>query len=552
LRDWAQIGLFVTLILIFTPLVGGVMVRIFEGRPPFFLRPFRWLETLSQRVSGIDASEEMDWRQYTAALLIFNAVGFLLLLMMQLFQGFLPMNPQHLPGVPFWLAFNTATSFTTNTNWQAYAGETTLSYFVQMAGLTVHNFVSAATGMCALLAMVRGFTRSSTRLLGNFWVDLIRGIVYLLLPVSFVAALFLISQGVIQTFAPYVQAVTLEGVKQVIPLGPVASQIAIKQLGSNGGGFFNANSAHPFENPTPLTNLIEMLFIILIPAAITYWYGRTVKSRKHGWLLFGVMFLIWFSGFLVSLGSEGHLMEGKEQRFGVVLSLLWSTMTTVVSNGSVNAMHSSLTPLAGGVALFNILLGEIVYGGIGVGMAGMLLFVLLTVFLAGLMVGRTPEYLGKKVEAREMKWVILAILTLGAAILAGTSLALRVPSALASLSHKGPHGFSEMFYAYASTVGNNGSAFAGLNANTDFFNITLGIAMWIGRLAVVIPCIAIGGLMAQKSKVPASSGTFRTDNLLFAILLLGVILIVGGLTFFPGLLLGPGVEHLIGLQGRAF
>ncbi len=552
MRDWAQIGIYVALLFAFAPLLGLMQAKIFTGEVPLLLRPFRWLERLSYRLSGIDPAIEMTWWQYVKALLAFNVVGFLVLLFLQLFQSRLPLNPQQLPDVPFWLAFNTATSFMTNTNWQAYAGESTLSYFVQMAGLTVQNFVSAATGMCALLAMTRGITRVSTSTLGNFWADLVRGVVYLLLPLSILMAVFLIGQGVVQTFTPYVEAVTLEGVKELLPLGPAASQIAIKQLGTNGGGFFGVNSAHPFENPTPLSNLIEMLAILMIPLATVFMYGRLTGARKHARVIVAVMFLLWFAGLVVSLYSEGSLLEGKEQRFGVVNSLIWSTATTAASNGSVNAMHSSLSPLSGGVALLNILLGEVVFGGVGVGLAGMLLFVLLTVFLAGLMVGRTPEYLGKKIEAREMKWVILSVLILGGTILLGFSLALIEPAALTSLSHRGPHGFSEVFYAFASAVGNNGSAFGGLNANTDFFNVALGLCMWIGRFAVIIPCIAIGGSLARKGRVPSSQGTFQTDGPLFAILLLGVILIVGGLTFFPGLLLGPGVEHFLWMQGRVF
>jgi len=503
----------------------------------------------------------MNWRQYIGALLAFNALGFVVVFLLQIAQSGLPLNPQRLVGVPWVLAFNTAVSFMTNTNWQAYAGETTLSYLTQMLGLTVQNFLSAATGIAVFLSLARGIARKTSENIGNFWVDIVRSVIYVLLPLSIVLSLALVSQGVIQTFSGSVKVTTLEGGKQTIPLGPVASQIAIKQLGTNGGGFFNANSTHPFENPTPLSNFLEMLSILLIPAALTYTYGIMVKNKRHGWIIFSVMFFLWLAGLALSLYAEYRgnpllenmvSMEGKETRFGVVNSILWSTSTTAASNGSVNAMHSSLSPLAGGVAMLNMMLGEIVFGGIGSGVYGMLLFVLLTVFIAGLMVGRTPEYLGKKIEAREIQMTIVGILAPSAVILVGAGVAAVLPAGLSSLANKGPHGLSEILYAFTSAAANNGSAFAGLNANTSFYNLALGIAMLIGRFAVIIPCLVIAGSLAAKKVTPSSAGTFTTDNLTFAVLLVAVIMIVGALTFFPVLALGPIIEHLLMLGGRVF
>lgn len=491
----------------------------------------------------------------------FISIWSVLFFLLQLLQGWLPLNPQGFLGVEPALAFNTAVSFVTNTNWQAYGGENTMSYLTQMTGLSVQNFVSAATGNSVLLALIRGISRTSTETIGNFWVDLTRTIVYLLLPFCIIFALFLVSQGVIQNVHSYVEAKTLADEIQNIPMGPVASQIAIKQLGTNGGGFFNANSAHPFENPTPLSNFLETFAILCIPAAATYMYGLLIKSRKQGWVIFSVMFILWLGGLAIALTSEytsnpvlnvNPVLEGKETRFGITNSVLWAVTTTGTSNGSVDSMHSSLSPLAGGTAMFNIMIGEVVFGGVGVGLCGMLMFVLLTVFLAGLMVGRTPEYLGKKIEKTEMQWVMLAILTPCALILLGAGIASILPIALESLANTGPHGLSEILYAFSSAAGNNGSAFAGLNANTYFYNIVLGIVMILARLAILVPSLAIAGNLAQKSIMAPSLGTFATDKLLFGVLLFSVIFIVAALTFFPALSLGPIIEQILMLRGQAF
>lgn len=559
--ELVQIILFLVILVLCVPLLGGYMARVFAGgRTPLtpLLRP---LETFIYRLAGIRPDEEMRWNEYAVALLAFNGLGLIVLFLLLIFQNHLPLNPQSLPGVPPALAFNTAVSFTTNTNWQSYAGETTLSYFTQMAGLGVQNFLSAATGVAVFLALTRGLIRKSASTLGNFWADLVRSIVYVLLPLAILFALVLVGQGVVQTFTPYVPAQTLTGIQQVIPLGPAASQIAIKQLGTNGGGFFNANSAHPFENPTPLTNFLEMLAILLIPAALTYSYGVMAGSRRQGWAIFAAMLLLFLLGLTVSLSAEyagnpvlqtTQMMEGKETRFGIANSMLWMTATTSASNGSVNAMHSSLSPLAGLVAIVNIMLGEVIFGGAGAGMYGMLMFVILTVFIAGLMVGRSPEYLGKKIESREIQMAILTILAPSAAILLFAAAASAIPAGVSSLANRGPHGLTEILYAFSSAAGNNGSAFAGLNANTDFYNITLGIGMLVGRFAVILPALAIGGSMAGKKITPVSAGTFPTDDALFIALLVAVVLIVGALTFLPALALGPLAEHFLMLAGRTF
>jgi K+-transporting ATPase ATPase A chain len=449
----------------------------------------------------------------------------------------------------------------TNTNWQSYSGETTLGYLVQMFGLTVQNFMSAATGIAILVAVMKGLTNKTSETLGNFWVDLTRSVIYVLLPLSIILAVLLIGQGVVQTLSPYVKATTMQGTEQIIPLGPAASQIAIKQLGTNGGGFFNTNSSHPFENPTPFSNLLEMLAILIIPASLTFTYGRFAGSSRQGWALFTVMFIFFAAGLIASLFSEyGHnnvlglsgIMEGKETRFGITNSVLWSVVTTDASNGSVNAMHDSLSPLSGMVCMFNMMLGEVIFGGVGAGLYGMVIFVILTVFIAGLMVGRTPEYLGKKIEAFEVKMAIIAVLAPSMVILAFSAWACLSVPGTASLNNAGPHGLSEILYAFSSAAGNNGSAFAGLNANTVFYNLTLGLGMLIGRFGVIIPVIAIAGTMARKKITPLSSGTFRTDNWLFVVLLTGVIVIIGGLTFFPALALGPIIEHLLMNLGAGY
>lgn len=558
---WIQLLFFTGLFICLTPILGRYMANVFTGKATFAYRTLGWLENLCYRIGGTNPKEEMSWIEYGKALLVFNFLGFITLFFLQLLQGYLPLNPQNLGATSWPLAYNTAMSFTTNTNWQSYAGETTLSYLTQMLGLTSHNFLSAATGMAALLTLTRGLIRKTVDTIGNFWVDLVRMVVYILLPLSIIMAVVLVEEGVIQTFSPYIEVTTLENAKQTIPLGPVASQIAIKQLGTNGGGFFNTNSSHPFENPTAFSNLLEMLTLVLIPAASVYTFGIMIGSKKHAWLLFFAMFVLWAGGILISFSSQ-HLynpvidvypiLEGQETRLGTTNSLLWAASTTATANGSVNAMISSLSPLSGGVSMFNMMLGELIFGGVGVGLCGMLMFTLLTVFLSGLMVGRTPEYLGKKIEKREMQWVMMAILMPGALILIGAGISSVLPEALSSLSNQGPHGLSEILYAFSSAAGNNGSAFAGLNANTNYYNLALGTVMLFARTSIILPSLAIAGLLARKKITPPSVGTFSTNSVLFVILLISVILIIGALTFFPALSLGPVVEHLLMLEGESF
>lgn len=558
--DIVQVVLYVAALLIIAVPLGSYLAAALEDKSRLQTRVFSPVESLIYRLCGINPSEQMGWRKYSAALLWFNLLGLAAVFLLQLLQARLPLNPNGNSAVSAALAFNTAVSFVTNTNWQAYAGETTLGYLAQMAGLTVQNFLSAATGVAVFAALARGLAGNKTAGLGNFWGDVTRTTVRVLLPLSLITAFILTGAGVVQTFSANKTVTTLEGAAQAIPLGPVASQIAVKQLGSNGGGFFNTNSSHPFENPTPLSNFVEMLLLLLLPAACAGAYGQLIGDKSQARLLLAVMLCLWGAGLAVSLYSEysasaatgAALMEGKETRFGTVNSVIWSVSTTCASNGSVNAMHSSLSPLAGGVALFNIMLGEVVFGGVGAGMYGMLLFVLLTVFLCGVMVGRTPEYLGKKIEKREIQMAMTGILAPGAVILAGAALSCALPSALASLSAKGPHGLSELLYAWTSAAGNNGSAFAGLNANTDFYNIGLGVAMLIGRFAVILPCLAIAGSMGPKLPCPPSAGTLPTNTPTFGVLLVAVILIIGGLTFFPALALGPIAEHLLMIKGTFF
>jgi len=559
--DFLQIIIFLGLLIGLTPVLGNYMYKVFTGKKHLMSAPLGWLERLTYRFVGVDAKEETNWKSYAFGMLLFNLIGFLFVFLLQLTQAYLPLNPTNLPNVSWHSAFNTAVSFMTNTNWQGYGGETSLSYLVQMLALTVQNFVSAATGIAVLLALTKGLSRKTTDKLGNFWVDLTRSTLYVLLPLSILFAVFLVGQGVVQNFDSYQTAHTLQGTEQVLPMGPAASQIAIKQLGTNGGGFFNVNSAHPFENPTPLSNLLEMLALLLIPAGLTFTYGKMVGSKRQGWTIFIVMLLLLLSGLAISLYGEysanpifGHsaLMEGKETRLGITNSVLWSTSTTAASNGSVNAMHDSLSPLAGMVAMVNMMLGEIIFGGVGAGLYGMVVFIILTVFIAGLMVGRSPEYLGKKVEAFEVTMAIIANLATSFVILLFTAWASVSSLGLSSLNNAGPHGFSEMLYAFSSAAGNNGSAFAGLNANTVFYNLLIGFAMLIGRFGVIIPILAIAGNMAKKKITPVSTGTFQTDNWLFVALLIGVILIVGGLTYFPALSFGPIVEHLLMNNGITF
>jgi K+-transporting ATPase ATPase A chain len=561
MSTFIQIALFLGSIVLFTPILGKYMKKVFSGEKHPLTQVFGWLERGIYRFCGVDSREEMNWKKYLISLLWFNLFGFVIVFALQLTQAWLPLNPANVGNASWHLALNTAVSFMTNTNWQSYSGENTMSYLTQMVGLGVQNFLSAATAFGVLIALMKGLTRSVTQSLGNFWVDLTRAVVYVLLPMSIVFALFLVSQGVVQTFSRYADVTTLEGAKQVIPLGPAASQIAIKQLGTNGGGFFGVNSAHPFENPNPLSNFLEMLALILIPAALTYTYGLFIGSKKQGWIIFGAMFIILCVGLGFSLYAEYannpalHIagsMEGKEVRFGITNSVIWSTVTTAVSNGSVNCMHDSLTPIAGMVAMFNIMLGEVIFGGVGSGLYGMIAFVILTVFIAGLMVGRTPEYLGKKIESFEVRMALIAVLASAVCILTFTALAISTQSGLSALTNKGPHGLSEIMYAFSSASGNNGSAFAGLSTNTPFYNVLLSLCMLVGRFSVIIPMLAIAGSMAGKKITPVSAGTFHTDNFMFLILLLAVILIVGGLTFFPALSLGPILEQLLMHTGVAF
>ncbi len=570
LVGWLQILLFFGLVLAVTKPLGAYLFQVFEGpvRPlPRVLGP---VERLLLKLCGVDARREQTWVQYALSLLAFSLVSVLLLYGLQRLQHVLPLNPQHLPAVEPTLAFNTAVSFTTNTNWQSYAGESTLSHLTQMVGLTWQNFVSAAVGMGVALALARGLTRrpgpEGQKTLGDFWVDLVRGLLYVLLPLCVFYALFLVSQGVPQTLAPSLELTTREGVKQTVALGPVASQEAIKMLGTNGGGFFNANSAHPFENPTPLTNLVQMLSIFALPAALTSTYGKMARDTKQGWVLFAAMSVLFFAGVAAAYAaesqanpalaaarvvSEGNL-EGKEVRFGVAASALFATVTTAASCGAVNAMHDSFTALGGLVPLLNIQLGEVIFGGVGAGLYGILVMGVLAVFIAGLMVGRTPEYLGKKIEAKEMKLAMLYVLIFPLLILGLAAVAAVLPAGVSSLHNAGPHGLSEILYAYTSGTGNNGSAFAGLNANTPFWNITLGLAMLAGRFLMIVPVLALAGAMVGKKTVAPGPGTFPTDGALFAGLLVSVVLIVGALTFFPALSLGPLVEHYLGQAGKVF
>lgn len=561
LLKWLQPFVLIAIVLLLMPLIGRLWSLLVYGNRTI-LHPFlEWLETATYRVTGINPQEEMTWEQYAKNVILFNVCGAVILFLILVFQAYLPWNPQQFTGIPWTSAINTAISFMTNTDWQSYPGETTLSYGSQMLGLTTQNFLSAATGSAVLMAFIRGLTKKSPGTIGNFWCDLVRSIVYLLLPLAILLSLLLVGQGVVQTLSPYYLVETLDSGSQVIPTGPVASQAAIKIIGTNGGGFFNANSAHPFENPTPLSNFLQIIFILALPASMVYAYGLLIRSMRHAWLILGVMCVIWLGGLILASYSdslenpvlnEQPVWEGKEVRFSPLSSLLWATATTVTSNGSVNMMHESLSPLAGGVVLFNMMLGEVSFGGIGVGLCSMIMFILLTVFLCGLMVGRTPEYKGKKLNKQDIQWIVCAILTPNILILLGAGVASVLPIAQASLSTFGPHGLTELLYAFTSAAANNGSSFAGLNANTPFFNLVLAGVMLLARLVVVVASLALAGSFANKKAVPISIGTLSTDNLLFAILLLSTILIIGGLSFLPALSLGPIVEHLLMLQGQAF
>jgi K+-transporting ATPase ATPase A chain len=554
---WIQIILYCAIVVALVKPLGWYMTRVFNGERTFLSPILRPVEAGIYWIGGVDERREQHWLTYTVAMLLFHVGGFLIIYALMRLQAVLPFNPAEQSAVAQDLSFNTAISFITNTNWQNYGGESTLSYLVQMLGLTHQNFLSAATGIVLAVALIRGFARASLRTIGNFWVDVTRCTLYILLPICVVYTLFLIWQGIPQTLGAYVDATTLEGAKQTIAVGPVASQIAIKMLGTNGGGFFNANAAHPFENPTALSNFVQMISIFVLGAALTNVFGRMVGNQRQGWAILGVMGVLFISGVIVTywaeaggttglhaLGLAGGNMEGKEVRFGIVASSLFAVITTAASCGAVNAMHDSFTALGGMIPLINIQLGEVIIGGVGAGLYGMLLFVVLSIFVAGLMVGRTPEYVGKKLEAREVKMAMLAILVLPLMYLGWTAIAVVYPPAVASMANAGPHGFTEVLYAYTSQTGNNGSAFAGLTGNTPFYNITGGVAMFVGRFFMIIPAMALAGSLAGKKSIPPSAGTLPTTGGLFVGLVVGVILIIGGLTFFPALALGPIVEHL--------
>jgi K+-transporting ATPase ATPase A chain len=562
---WIQIALYCAIVVALVLPLGWYMTQVFTGERTFLSPVLRPVEAALYRASGVDSSREQHWLIYAVSMLFFHVGGFLILYALMRFQAALPFNPAGQSAVAPDLSFNTAASFITNTNWQNYGGESTMSYLVQMLGLTHQNFLSAAAGIVLAVALIRGFARASAKTVGNFWVDITRCTLYILLPICIVYALFLVWEGIPQTLGPYVEATTLEGAKQTIAVGPVGSQIAIKMLGTNGGGFFNANAAHPFENPSALSNFVQMVSIFAIGAALTNVFGRMVGNQRQGWAILAVMGVLFIAGVIVcywaeahgndaltALGPTGGNMEGKEVRFGIVASALFAVITTAASCGAVNAMHDSFTALGGMIPLINIQLGEIIIGGVGSGFYGMLLFVILAIFVAGLMVGRTPEYVGKKIESKEVKMAMLAILVLPLMYLGWTAVAVVYPAAVASMANPGPHGFTEVLYAYTSMTGNNGSAFAGLTGNILFYNITGAIAMLVGRFWMIIPALAIAGSLAAKKSVPASVGTFPTTGGLFVGLVVGVVLIVGGLTFFPALALGPIIEHLAMTSGTLF
>jgi len=560
-NNFSQSFIYLIVLLLLVKPLGIYMARIYEGKFAGVNVWFGWLERLIYRLAGVRPEQGMSWKAYAIAMMLFNVLGIIIVYALQRFQAYLPLNPMSMPAVKPDLAFNTAVSFATNTNWQSYAGETTLSYLTQMLGLTVQNFVSAATGMAILVAVIRGFVQKQVETIGNFWVDLVRSTLYILLPLALILSVVLVSQGVVQTFKPSVKTE-----QQVIALGPVASQIAIKQLGTNGGGFFNVNSAHPFENPTPLSNFLEMLAILLIASALCYTFGYMVRDRRQGWVILAAMMIIFIpclwgciqveqkgNSLLSQFGVDqnagllqsGGNMEGKEARFGIVNSAIWATATTAASNGSVNSMHDSYMPLGGMIPMWLMQLGEVIFGGVGSGLYGMIAFIIIAVFMSGLMIGRTPEYLGKKIEAYEMKMASLIILIPPILVLAGTAVSVILPVGKSSILNPGPHGFSEILYAFSSAGNNNGSAFAGLTTNTFFYNIALGLAMFFARYWLAIPALAIAGSLSKKKIVPVSEGTLPTHTPLFVLFLVMVVLIVGALTFFPALALGPIVEHLM-------
>jgi len=563
--DVFLILLFLLIVTIFAITLGKYMSEVFTGKKTFMTPVIRPVEKFIYRTCSIDENQEMTWKRYAYALLMFNILGILFLFVLQLIQNYLPLNPAGMPGVRWDTALNTAISFVTNTNWQSYAGETTMSYLTQMLGMTLQNFLSASVGTAALLALIRGFTRKNSDTIGNFWVDLTRTTLYVLLPVTVVFALIFASQGITQTLNPPLTVQTLEGANQTIALGPVASQVAIKMLGSNGGGFFSANSAHPFENPNGLTNILQTFMIIIIPASLVFTFGYIIRNFKQGLAIYAAMMTLFLMGAGLAVWSESQLnpnignldvsggnLEGKELTFGVGGSVLWGTLTTAVSNGGVNSMHASTMPLTGLVYMFNMGIGEVIFGGLGVGLIGMLFYVILTMFIAGLMIGRTPEFLGKKLGPYEMIMAVIALVIPSAAILILSGIAISLPEGVAGLLNPSSRGLSEILYAYASALGNNGSAFAGLSANTVFYNLTLGLGMLIGRFAVIIPALAIAGSLAKKGKVPMSSASFPSTGALFVIMLVSVVVIVGALTFFPVFSLGPILEHLLMNEGFTF
>src|SRR5580700_5790078 len=558
LIGWIQILIYCAIIIAITPVLGGYMTKVFNGERTFLSPVLRPVEAVIYKIAGVDERREQHWLTYAVAMLLFHVGGFLIIYGLMRLQAMLPFNPAEQSAVAEDLSFNTAVSFITNTNWQNYGGESTMSYLVQMLGLTHQNYLSAATGIVLAIALIRGFARHSARTVGNFWVDMTRCTLYILIPICVPYALFLVWQGIPQTLGAYVDATTLEGAKQTIAVGPVASQIAIKMLGTNGGGFFNANAAHPFENPTALSNYVQIISIFALGAALTNVFGRMVGNQRQGWAILAVMGVLFIAGVAVTywaeaggtstlnaLGLTGGNMEGKEVRFGIVASSLFAVVTTAASCGAVNAMHDSFTALGGMIPLINMQLGEIIVGGVGAGLYGMLLFVVLAIFVAGLMVGRTPEYVGKKIEAREVKMAMLAILVLPLMYLGWTAVAVVLPSTVAAMGNAGPHGFTEVLYAFTSATGNNGSAFGGLTGNSFFYNLTLASAMFVGRFFMIIPAMAMAGSLAGKKSIPPSAGTLPTTGGLFVGLVVGVILIIGGLTFFPALALGPIVEHLM-------
>jgi K+-transporting ATPase ATPase A chain len=564
-NGWLQILIYCGIVILLVKPLGGYMTRVFNGERTLLSYVLAPVERGLYRIAGTSEREDQHWTTYAISMILFSLAGFLVLYLLQRLQASLPFNPAGMATIDPELSFNNAASFVTNTNWQNYGGESTMSYLVQMAGFTVQNFGSAATGIVLAIALIRAFARASGKSIGNFWVDLTRCTLYILLPACIVMTLVFVYLGVPQTLGPYVNATTLEGAQQTIAVGPVASQLAIKMLGTNGGGFFNANSAHPFENPDAISNLIQMVAIFAIGAALTNVFGRMVGNKRQGWAILATMGVLFLAGVIVTywaeaagnplvhaLGISGGNMEGKEVRFGVTLSSLFAVITTAASCGAVNAMHGSFTAIGGLIPLINLQLGEVIVGGVGAGFYGILMFIVIAIFVAGLMVGRTPEYLGKKIEAKEVKMAMLAVLCLPAFMLTFTAIAVVLPSAVAAIGNPGPHGFSEILYAYSSAAANNGSAFAGLSANTPWYNITLGIVMLGGRFFVIIPALAIAGSLITKKTVPASAGTFPTDGPLFVGLLVGTILIVGGLTFFPALALGPIVEHLAMISGQTF